>query len=143
MIANLIRPTAMLRNRIASPLLIGVLLTPLLTLQSAKADSNTLDLSRNGYVCDRSQKICYDSRGASPDATRNEFGSKAERNLVDKLSGKPRQEEIRFSTGAGCDLRDQTCWEDGRKRKNVSQQLNKQLFGNSSGGSGQKLAQSI
>jgi hypothetical protein len=58
MIANLIRPTAMLRNRIASPLLIGVLLTPLLTLQSAKADSNTLDLSRNGYVCDRSQKIC-------------------------------------------------------------------------------------
>jgi hypothetical protein len=56
---------------------------------------------------------------------------------VDKLSGKPRQEEIRFSTGAGCDLRDQTCWEDGRKRKNVSQQLNKQLFGNSSGGSGQ------
>ncbi|MEA5424509.1 hypothetical protein VB716_09025 [Synechococcus sp. CCY9201] len=137
MTAQPIRLTAMHRTSSVYPLLIAALVAPLIALEPARADTKTLDLSRNGFVCDRSQKICYNSRGASTEATRNEFGSKAERDLVNRLSGKPRQEEIRFSTGAECDLRQQICWEDGRKRKNVSQQLNKQLFGNSSGGSTQ------
>lgn len=116
--------------------LVPLLLASTLLPASALANTSSLDLSRRGYVCDRSRNICYDSRGPSPEATRAEFGSKAERDLVQSLSGRPRMETIRFSNGAECDLREQICWDDGRKRKNVSQQLNKQLFGNSSGGSG-------
>ncbi len=115
---------------------LSLLLAGLLLPASALADNRSLDLSRRGYVCDRERSICYDRRGPSPEATRAEFGSKAERALIQSLSGKPRMETIRFSTGAECDLREQICWDDGRKRRNVSQQLNKQLFGNSAGGSG-------
>ncbi len=111
----------------------------LLTLVSATlplpafARNDTLYFPSTGTICDRGTRICYDRTGVSLTTTRNEFGNRAENELVRKLSGRPNPREFQFSTGEVCDLRVQTCWDDGWRRSNVSNRLSRQLFGNNGG----------
>ncbi len=120
------------RRQIRSlPLLLGA--AGAFFLQSAGL---ALDLPRPGVVCDNSQRICYDSEGPSVNQTRRSFGEKAERDLLRQISGRPPAQDFQFSGGEVCSINRRTCWDDGWQRRNVSNRLTKQLFGNSGGSGG-------
>lgn len=103
------------------------------SLQSAVL---ALELPRPGVVCDNSQRICYDSQGASVNQTRRTYGEKAERDLLRQISGRPPAQDFRFSSGEVCSIQRRICWDDGWQQGNVSNRLTRQLFGNSGSGSG-------
>ncbi|MFZ0408576.1 MAG: YcgJ family protein [Cyanobium sp.] len=111
--------------------LLGVL--GVASLQSAGL---ALEMPRPGVVCDKSQRICYDSQGASVSQTRRTYGEKAERDLLRQISGRPPVQDFQFSGGEVCSINRRTCWDDGWQRLNVSNRLTRQLFGNSGGGAG-------
>jgi hypothetical protein len=87
------------------------------------------ELKKNGVACDDRQQICYTFEGPSVDQTKKYYGKTAEKDLMRQLSGRPAQRDFQLSSGEVCDLRAQTCWDDGWRRKNVSNQLTKHLFG--------------
>lgn len=95
---------------------------------AALAQSKPLNFPSRGVVCDKAVRICYDSGGVSAPLTRRHFGSRAERDLMRKLSGQPRPREFQFSSGEVCDIFRQTCWDDGWQRTNISNRLTRQLF---------------
>ncbi len=99
----------------------------------AQAKTGTITFPQSGVICDRGTRICYDRGGISLPLTRREFGNRAEQDLVRKLSGRPSPREFQLSTGEVCDLRRQTCWDDGWRQSNVSYRLSGQLFGLSAG----------
>ncbi len=92
------------------------------------AHANSVDLVAPNFVCDRSQEICYDAQGPSISQTRRTYGEKAERRLLKELSGRPPVTTFSFSNGALCDVRDRTCWDDGNRRRNVSNRYTQHLF---------------
>jgi hypothetical protein len=103
------------------------------SLQSAAL---ALELPRPGVVCDNSQRICYDSLGASVNQTRRTYGEKAERDLLRQISGRPPAQDFQFSSGEVCSIQRRICWDDGWQQGNVSNRLTRQLFGNSNSGGG-------
>ena len=67
-------------------------------------------LPQAGVICDTSTRICYTGDGPSLNQTRREFGSRAEQDLLRRLSGRPRAGEFTLSSGELCDLAQRTCW---------------------------------
>jgi len=86
-------------------------------------------LPQAGVICDTSTRICYTGDGPSLSQTRREFGSRAEQDLLRRLSGRPPAGEFTLSSGEFCDLAQRTCWDDGNRRRNVSNRLTQQLWG--------------
>jgi hypothetical protein len=105
-------------------------LLPLVGVLPVAAQSSTVDFPRQGVVCDLTNKRCFNSEGVSVPLTREFFGSYGERELVPTLSGNRRPTKFTLSDGKACDVRRQTCWDDGQGGKNVSRSLSTQLFGN-------------
>lgn len=103
---------------------------PLVGALPVAAQSSTVDFPRQGVVCDLTNKRCFNSEGVSVPLTREFFGIYAERELIPKLSGNRRPTQFTLSDGKACDIRRQTCWDDGQGGKNVSKSLTTQLFGN-------------
>ena len=103
------------------------------------AGASTLKLPRAGVICDTRTRTCYTSQGPSLSETRNEFGNRAEQDLLRLLSGRPPEREFTLSGGELCDLRERTCWDDGSRRRNVSNRLTQQLWGGT--GSGERTCQ--
>lgn len=93
--------------------------------------AGAVELRSGGIVCDPEQKACYDRRGPDLNETGRRYGARAERDLRRRVTGWPPQREIVFSSGELCDLREQQCWDDGWRRRNVSNRLTKHLFGSS------------
>jgi len=100
-----------------------------LALLPVAARASTIDFPRQGVVCDLPARRCYTAQGVSLALTREFFGSYAERELSSTQSGNRRSNQFKLSDGDVCDLRQQTCWDDGRGGKNVSNALSRQLFG--------------
>ncbi|MCS5692509.1 hypothetical protein NZK33_11000 [Cyanobium sp. FGCU-6] len=96
--------------------------------------ASTVKLPRAGVICDTTTLTCYTGEGPSLSETRSEFGRRAEQNLVSRLSGRPPAREFSLSGGELCDLRQRTCWDDGSKRRNVSNRLTRQLWGEAASG---------
>ncbi|MCP9839468.1 hypothetical protein KBY93_02320 [Synechococcus sp. J7-Johnson] len=113
-------------SRAALPLALLPLVGPL----PVAAQSSTVDFPRQGVVCDLTNKRCFNSEGVSVPLTREFFGSYGERELVPTLSGNRGPTKFALSDGKACDVRRQTCWDDGQGGKNVSRSLSTQLFGN-------------
>lgn len=90
--------------------------------------SSSVDLVAPNFLCDRTQEVCYDAQGPSLNQTRRTYGERAERRLLRELSGRPPVTVFNLSSGALCDLRDRTCWDDGNRRRNVSNRLTQHLF---------------
>lgn len=105
-------------------------LLPLAGVLPVAAQSSTVDFPRQGVVCDLTSKRCFNSEGVSVPLTREFFGSYGERALVPTLSSNRRITQFKLSDGKACDVRRQTCWDDGQSGKNVSRSLTTQLFGN-------------
>lgn len=95
--------------------------------------ASTVKLPRAGVICDTTTLTCYTAEGPSLSETRSEFGRRAEQDLVNRLSGRPPAREFSLSGGELCDLRQRTCWDDGSKRRNVSNRLTRQLWGGADG----------
>jgi len=93
------------------------------------AQNGSIDFPRRGVVCDLPARRCYTAQGVSLALTREFFGSYAERELSSTQTGNRRSNTFKLSDGDVCDVRQQTCWDDGRGGKNVSNTLSKQLFG--------------
>lgn len=85
-------------------------------------------LPRAGVICDTRTFTCYTGDGASLSQTRREFGSRAEQDLLRRLSGRPPAQTFTLSSGELCDLAQRTCWDDGDRRRNVSNRLTQQLW---------------
>jgi len=100
---------------------------------SVLAGATAVSLPRAGVVCDAATRTCYSAEGASLRETRYEYGYRAEQELVRRLSGRPPAREFTLSGGELCDLRQRTCWDDGSKRRNVSNRLTRQLWGGADG----------
>lgn len=109
----------------------GAVALPLAATAPVQAQNQGLSLPRNGVICDRGTRICYDRNGVSYYQTRSQFGWRAEQNLRRQLSGRPLPNQLVFSSGELCELQRQVCWDDGWQRRNVSNRLSRQLFGNS------------
>ena len=95
----------------------------------AEAKQHLIDSPSSGVICDRSTRSCYDRDGISLSLTRKYFGSKAERQLWYELIGRPRSLNFTLSNGSSCDLRAQSCWSDGSRRRRLDRTLSLQLFG--------------
>jgi hypothetical protein len=95
---------------------------------SLPAQASSVDLVAPSFLCDRSQEICYDAQGPSIEKTRRTYGDKAERRLLNQLSGRPPMTTFTLSNGALCDLRARSCWDDGDRRRNVSNRYTQHLF---------------
>jgi len=121
------RPSA---ARMVAAAALPLALLPFAVVQPAAAKNAAIDFPRQGVVCDRATKMCFDSSGVSATLTREYFGRNAERELIRKLSGISRPTQFQLSDGDVCDVRRQTCWDDGWGGKNISKALSKQLFGN-------------
>lgn len=93
------------------------------------AQANSVDLVAPNFVCDRSLEVCYDAKGPSLTQTRRTYGERAERRLLRNLSGRPPVTTFSFSDGALCDLSQRTCWDDGDRRRTISNRYTQQLFG--------------
>ncbi|PZV20274.1 MAG: hypothetical protein DCF18_14340 [Cyanobium sp.] len=117
-------------GRMVAAAALPLALLPFVAVQPAAAKSASIDYPRQGVVCDRATKMCFDSTGVSVTLTREYFGRSAERELIRKLSGSNRPTQFQLSNGDVCDVRRQTCWDDGWDGKNISRALSKQLFGN-------------
>ncbi len=98
------------------------------------ARASSPDLVAPNFICDRNQQVCYDAQGPSLNQTRRTYGEKAERRLLKDLSGRPPVATFTFSNGILCDVRDRTCWDDGNRRRNVSNRYTQQLFAGGGGG---------
>lgn len=122
-----IRPSAGLMVAAAA---LPLALVPFAAALPAAAKKATIDYPRSGVVCDQATKMCFDRTGVSVRLTREFFGRSAERELERKLSGSNRPTQFKLSNGDVCDVRRQTCWDDGWGGKNISKALSKQLFGN-------------
>ena len=107
----------------------GAVALPLAATPPAQAQNQGLSFPRNGVICDRATKICYERNGISYYQTRSQFGWRAEQELRRQLSGRPWPNQLSFSSGELCELQRQVCWDDGWKRRNVSYRLSRQLFG--------------
>jgi len=92
------------------------------------ARASSVDLVQPNFLCDRNQEICYDAQGPSIEKTGRTYGDKAERRLLKQLSGRPPMTSFQLSNGALCDLQARTCWDDGDRRRNVSNRFTQQLF---------------
>lgn len=82
-----------------------------------------------GNLCDRANQACFDAQGLAVPMTRHIFGRSAEKNALRILQtqGAPRQ--FLLSNGVACDVNVRLCWEDGTRRRVVSQAATQQLFG--------------
>ncbi|MCS5698850.1 hypothetical protein NZK32_07330 [Cyanobium sp. FGCU-52] len=98
-----------------------------------------VNLPQAGVICDTGTRICYTGDGPSLSQTRREYGSRAEQDLLRRLSGRPPAQEFTLSSGELCDLRQRTCWDDGNRRRNVSNRLTQQLWGGT--GTGNRTCQ--
>lgn len=107
----------------------GAVALPLAATAPAQAQNEGLSFPRNGVICDRATRICYERNGISYDQTRSQFGWRAEQELRRQFSGRPWPNQLSFSSGELCELQRQVCWDDGWKRRNVSYRLSRQLFG--------------
>lgn len=91
-----------------------------------------------GVLCDaqglNGSGVCYDKRGPSEPLTRQYLGRRAEAQLSNYLATHPAPLEFRLSNGTVCSVPARTCWEDGWKKRNVSQKLTGQLFAGSKPG---------
>lgn len=107
------------------------------------AQASSVDQVAPNFLCDRTQEICYDAQGPSLTQTRRTYGEKAERRLLKDLSGRPPVTSFTLSNGVLCDLRDRTCWDDGNRRRNVSNRYTQQLFAGGGGAVGSRTCQLI
>lgn len=108
---------------------VAVLAGAALAIGPASAGTTGLSMPRTGVICDGKTSTCYTADGPSLRETRMEFGNRAEQALLNQLSGRPPAKEFSLSGGELCDLRQRTCWDDGSKRRNVSNRLTQQLWG--------------
>ena len=91
--------------------------------------AKAIDFPRPGVICDAPARVCYDRQGASVALTRLYYGPLASNQLLARLSGSPPQRDFLLSGGQLCDLGQRICWDDGWRRRLVSQALSQQLFG--------------
>ena len=91
--------------------------------------ARAVDLRGDGVVCDPERRACYDRYGPALEETGRRYGPRAERDLRIRFSDRPARGEILFSSGELCDFREQRCWDDGWRRRNVSNRLTRHLFG--------------
>ncbi len=117
-------PLPVLRRR-GLPIVTSLAVLGLLTGEPAGA----VELRSGGIVCDPERKACYDRLGPDLNETGRRYGARAERDLRRRISGQRPPQEIVFSSGELCDLRERQCWDDGWRRRNVSNRLTKHLFG--------------
>ncbi len=122
--ASLLRRSRRLAGAVLPSLALGALSAAALPALSV----SSVDLVAPNLLCDRAQEICYDAQGPSLNQTRRTYGERAERKLLRELSGRPPVTFFNLSNGALCDLRDRTCWDDGNRRRNVSNRLTQHLF---------------
>lgn len=119
----------MSRSGLRRHLSVAVLAGAALVIGPARAGTSGLSMPRTGVICDGKTSTCYTADGPSVRETRMEFGNRAEQALLNRLSGRPPAKEFSLSGGELCDLRQRTCWDDGSKRRNVSNRLTQQLWG--------------
>jgi len=82
-----------------------------------------------GSLCDRANQLCFDGQGLSLGITRDVFGRYAEKNALRNLNGQAPPRQFLLSNGVACDVNVRLCWEDGWRRRVVSQRASQQLFG--------------
>lgn len=117
-------------KRLTSALLPGLLLTGVFATAAAPARS-AIDTSQPGVVCDASEQLCYDREGLALPATRRAFGRYGEDKARRLIERGERGRTFLLSNGSACDVKARTCWDDGWKRRNVSTNLSRHLFGSS------------
>jgi hypothetical protein len=111
--------------------------------------ATAIDTRQPGIVCDNGQQLCWDRNGLDVEATRRSFGRFGEDNARRLIRQGERGRTFQLSNGIACDVNQRTCWDDGWKRRNVSNSLTRHLFaggsqnwnnegwnGSSGGGSG-------
>lgn len=130
-------------RRLSASLLPALAAVGIATAALPALASPGVDLVSPNLVCDTNQQVCYDAQGPSLNQTRRTFGEKAERRLLQELSGRPPVTTFSFSNGALCDVRDRTCWDDGNRRRNVSNRYTRHLFSGGGGPVGSRTCQLI
>lgn len=120
----------------ALPVLLAALALSPIVLSVRGQAAGAINTSEPGVVCDSGEQLCYDQNGLSIETTRRNFG----RSGADKARQLIRQGErgrtFQLSNGVACDVNARTCWDDGWKRRNISRNLTRHLFGSGSQGSG-------
>ncbi|MFN9620183.1 MAG: hypothetical protein ACK55X_10770 [Synechococcaceae cyanobacterium] len=122
----------MIRPSFVVPMLLAALTVAAPLPQSRLLAAGSIDTREPGVVCDSIEQLCYNGSGLALDATRRSFGRYGEtkaRRLIEKGE---RGRTFKLSNGVACDVAVRTCWDDGWKRRNVSNAMTRHLF---SGGS--------
>jgi hypothetical protein len=121
------------------PQTVGPLLLAALTLAAALPPhhlqaAGAIDTRQPGVVCDSVEQLCYNSEGLALEPTRRTFGRYGEnkaRRLIDRGE---RGRTFKLSNGMACDVAARTCWDDGWKKRNVSNSMTRHLFAGGSQG---------
>lgn len=124
----------MIRPPSVAPLLLAVLAVAAPLSRSQVLAAASIDTREPGVVCDSAEQLCYNDAGLALEATRRSFGRYGEgkaRRLIEKGE---RGRTFKLSNGVACDVGVRTCWDDGWKRRNVSNTMTRHLFGGGSQG---------
>jgi hypothetical protein len=109
-------------------LLAGLTLASVLAIP-ARSASGAISTRESGLVCDAAEQLCYDRNGLSLPATAQNFGRFGEDKARRLLRQGERGRTFLLSNGVACDVTVRTCWDDGWKRRNVSNAMTRHLFG--------------
>lgn len=93
-------------------------------------EGDRVDLLPGGYVCDRKDQVCYDSRGANVFKTREMFGDYAARDVQKRLNKRDEWGTRRFtlSNGVKCNVPNRACKkEEGEGER--ARKITRHLFG--------------
>lgn len=122
----------MIRPPSVAPLVLAVFAAAAPLTQSPLLAAGSVDTREPGVVCDAVEQLCYNGAGLALEATHRAFGRYGEtkaRRLIDKGE---RGRTFKLSNGVACDVAVRTCWDDGWKRRNVSNTMTRHLFGGGS-----------
>jgi hypothetical protein len=100
----------------------------LLSAAALGADSDQVDLLPGGIVCDRSEQVCYDQRGANVAETGRKFGEYAAQEVRKRLDKKNEWGTKKFtlSNGVKCNIGNRVCKKDegeGERSKKITNHL--------------------
>lgn len=110
-------------------IVLAVGLTSVILPMQAITQPRSLTFPVNGVICDQAAQIFYDKKGVSLPLTRRYFDARAEQNLQLLLDKRRMPDQFQLSSGELCDVQRGVCWTDGTKKKVVSNQRGKQLYG--------------
>ena len=123
------RPPLLLAGLITAVASTGASGLPAASQSFVSGGSGAVFAPNPGSLCDRANQLCFDQQGLSLGITRDVFGRYAEKNALRNLNGQAPPRQFLLSNGVACDVNVRLCWEDGWRRRLVSQRASQQLFG--------------